>query len=262
MTPEAKKLIAKARQKSKGAFKKARHTEPKAGGGLPEGITRGIARVTDWKINEKEGKISVSIIGSVLLPEDYRGLRFNRMHFLSESEYNTLEEAYEGFYSDIQLLGFDTTDDAHEDLEPAFNDLETAKEERRYFTFNTWKGSGKNSRVKHFISGVPDEEEIAALEAELGDDGDGDGDGEDEGEDEGEEPEVEDEGEEETEEETEEEEFIPSVGETYGWKANSKAKVVNVDITKVDEKKQTVSIKKPDKKVVQNVKFSALLDAI
>jgi hypothetical protein len=259
-TPEQKKILEKAAKQAKGAWKKSRTKEPVVGGGLPAGITGGIARIADYKFGEKDGKVSLSLSGIVVRPEEYAGQRATKMHFLSDSEYNTIEEAYDGLYSDLKLLGVDTTDSAHEDLAQILDDLEELKEEKRAFKFNTWKGNSPNARVKVFIQGLPDEDELAEIEGdELEDQGD---DGE------GEEPEEEsegDDGEGEEEPAEDEGEFLPAKGEEYGWmyKANPKAraKKVNVVIKTVNKSKSTVTFENPAGKTV-TASFDDLLDAI
>lgn len=255
LSPEEKKIADLMKKQSKGAFKDARHKDPVVGGMLPGGITGGVARFTDYKFGIQEGtnKITVNLVGTVVRPPEFAGLRAAKMHFLSESEYNTIEEAYNDFYSDLQLLGIDTKSDDHEDVSAVFGDLQSLKEEERLFKFNTSRSNKANARTKVWIQGLPDEAEAEEILAELYPEGDTEV--SDEGEVEEEEQE-EEEVEEETSdeggdeppadevEEEEEEEWIPAVGEIYSYKSNPKSKAQNCKVTKSLKTKQTVDLKR------------------
>lgn len=248
LTPEQKKIADLMKKQSKGSFKEARHKDPVVGGSLPGGIVGGVAKFTDYvfKIQDGTNKVTVNLIGTVVRPPEFAGLRAAKMHFLSESEYNTIEEAYADFYSDLQLLGVDTRDDDHEDLAAIFGDLDNLKEEERLFKFNTSRSNKPNSRTRVWLQGLPDEEELKEIEAEMNSDVQIDDEASDEPE---EEEETDDAGddappEDPAEEEQEEEEWIPAVKETYSYRPNPKTKPQNCVVTKVLKSKMTVDLKR------------------
>jgi hypothetical protein len=258
LTPEQQKWINKAKTNSKGAYKQARHTEPVVRGQLPGGLIGVIAAFQDYKLGEKDGKQSLSITGIVKRPEEHAGARATRMYFLSESEYNTVEDAYAELYGDLQLMGVDTTDADHEDMAQLILDLEELKEEGRLYKLNTWENDKK--RVKVFITGLPDEDEIAEIQAaeEGGEEEDNTGEEEPEEEEEAEEEAEEEEGAGEEEAEEEEPWEGPQPGETYDWKLNSRAKKEEVKIKSSNPDKQTCVITRKDK-TTKTIKWSELL---
>ena len=256
MTPEQKKIIDKAKKQSKGAWKKSRTKEPVVGGELPGGIVGGIARFADYRLSENdEGKISLGLTGIVIKPEEFAGIRATKMHFLSESDFNTIDEAYDGLYSDMQLLGVDTSDEAHDDLETILADCEALKKERRPYKFNTSK-KNKEARTKIWIQGLPDQAEIDELQSETGpvkgaqsliydggDDGDDGGDDTAAADDDG-------------------GEYVPEVGQTVGWCHSGKEEDVKpCKIVKVLKSKQTVDLKRiSDNKIFKDKSFESLWD--
>jgi hypothetical protein len=254
LTPEQKKVADLMKKQSKGSFKDARHKDPVVGGSLPGGIVGGVAKFTDYvfKIQEGTNKVTVNLIGTVVRPVEFAGLRASKMHFLSESEYNTIEEAYADFYGDLQLLGIDTRDDDHEDLAAIFADLDELKEEERLFKFNTSRSNKANARTRVWLQGLPDEEELAEIEAEMGSDVQVDDEADDDESDEIEEPETgdDDAGDDSPpedpadDEEQEEEEWIPAVKEIYSYRPNPKTKPQNCVVTKVLKSKMTVDLKR------------------
>jgi hypothetical protein len=255
LTPEQMAIADKMKKQSKGAHKKVRHEEPVVGGGLPGGITGGVGRFMDYKFSEKEGKITVSFSATCVTPEEHEGVRFQVMHFLSESEYNSIEEAYQKFYGDLQLLGIDTKDDDHEDLAQIFADLEVLKTEKRFFKFNTWKKDA-SSRTRVFIQGLPDNEELAQLEKQhgTGDASDPEPADADDG---GSEPS------EDSAEEADEGDWAgPEDGEVWGYKPNSKSAEVECTVKdgSVDAETQTcVLIRNDNGKEYQKVKWDKLI---
>lgn len=256
-------IAAKMKAQSKGAHKKVRHEEPVVGGQLPGGITGGVGRFVDYKFGDKDGKISVSFSGVVVTPEEHAGARFTVMHFLSESEYNSIEEAYQKFYGDLQLLGIDTRDDDHEDLAQIFADLEDLKTERRFFKFNSWNSGKQGARTRIFIQGLPDDEELAELEsrhggghasapedsdepetdADGGDDDDGGDDAEVAGDDDA-------------------PWSGPEDGEIWGYKPNSKSAAIDCEVVEgsVNQEAQTCSLRRTDNgKEYKNVAWDKLI---
>lgn len=258
LTPEQMAIAAKMKAQSKGAHKKVRHEDPVVGGQLPGGITGGVGRFLDYKFGEKDGKISVSFSGAVVSPEEHAGHRFTVMHFLSESEYNSIDEAYQKFYGDLQLLGIDTKDDDHEDLAQIFEDLEVLKTERRFFKFNTWNSGKQGARTRIFIQGIPDDEELAELESNYGG-GDASA------------PESSDEPEPESDDAGDGDEGDvddadsgewggPEPGEVWGYKPNSKSAAIDCEVTAVDAAKQTCTLARQDNgKEYKNVAWDKLI---
>ncbi len=265
LTPEQMAIVKKMKTQSKGAHKKVRHEEPVVGGQLPGGITGAIGRFVDYKFTEKDGKIAVSFSGVVVTPEEHSGHRFQVMHFLSESPYGSIEEAYQKFYGDLQLLGVDTKDDDHEDLEQIFADLEVLKTERRFFKFNTWNSTKQGARTRVFIQGIPDDEELAELDAQYGSGDAGASAPEDSGE-----PETDDEGDgsDDGGDDTAEAEDSggewsgPEPGEVWGYKPNSKSGVIDCTVVdgSVDTGNQTCTLARNDNgKEYKNVAWDKLI---
>lgn len=292
LTAEERALILKAKKTSKGAYRKAKDTEPKVKGQqLPGGIINGVSRFTDYKFAaDKNGNPYLILTGIVLVPEEHAGARAQRSFFLAppkSDKAKTLEEKYEDLFSDLQLLGVDTTAfDPNSCLEEMLESLKALVKEKPCFKFNTWK-KDKESDTVVFIQGLaddPDEGEDDEEEWEEDDEEESDEESEeeeseeesdeeeyeeeeevsDESEDDEEEEEESDdeESEEEEEEEEDESDWEPSVGDIYGYAVNASAEPFDCEVTTVSTTKQTVTLKRiKDGKVFKTVSWEKLTDA-
>jgi len=194
------KILAKAKKKSKGAWKRARKAAPRAkGASLPGGIVNGIAKLNSYDIKEdKNGNPYVTITGIVHEPEECESMKATIMHFISESQTKSIEDKLEALSSDLQLLGADVSET---DVDDWGNVLADLCEEGPFFKFNTWKPDD-DSNAFVFIQGLAEDWE----DEDPDDDEEEEEDDDDEIEDEEEEEEGDDEEEEEDDDEDEDDE--------------------------------------------------------
>lgn len=288
LTAEEKKITQAMKRTSKGAEKKAKDTEPEVKGQqLPGGLINATAQFTKYKVGMAKNKFPYLILtGIVQEPSEFQGARAQRSYFLSPPKkkgQKTLAEKYEGMFSDLQLLGINTSEMSGTTvLDEVIIALKDLQEEKPLFLFNTWKPDDPNSDTMVFIQGLADEqsddemyeedEEEDSDEAEEDEEeSEEEGDEEEYEEDEEEGDEYEDEEEEETEEteeaeedeeETEDDEsWEPEKGELYGYAVNSTAQAYPCEIIKVSKRNRTVDLKRvKDDKVFKSKSWDNLQD--
>jgi len=268
------KLLNKLKRKAKGAWNKARETEGKARGSqLPGGIVKGVAKLTSWKLDEDKNHNPYFVIsGTVKEPEEFEGLRASVMHFISESQYATVEEKLEKLASDIQLLGGET-DEA--DLDDLPNILADLVEAGPHFFYNTseFKRNDGSVSVSVFIQGLAEDwDEEDSEEEEPEEEAEEDEEEYEEEYEEEEEEVEEDEEEEASEEEDEEEEgedeeaeeeedWEPEKAEIYLYKATPRGKPQECKVTAVQKRAQTVNLQRlSDKKAFKGIEWDKLQD--
>lgn len=163
-------VLAKVKRRAKGAWDRSRQRAAKAKGAqLPDGIVRGVAQFTDYKMSEdKKGNPYVILQGVVKDPEDCDGMNCSVAHFIRETKTKTVEDKLDNLSSDLQLLTGDGPVNeegltvAESDVDDWPDILDHLKEARPFFLFNTWKPADGDVMV--FIQGLaedwePDEEE-------------------------------------------------------------------------------------------------------
>lgn len=179
------KTLAKLKKRSKGAWSRSRETEAKAKGQmLPGGITKGVAQLSSYKLDEdKNGDPYFSITGIVMEPEEFAGMKAVTFHSIKETKQKTVEDKLDGLSSDIQLLGGEVDGTDLDDLPGILKGL---VEDSPFYFFNTWAPDETRGAFV-FIQGLAEDYEGEA-DGELpeGDDdepeSDADGDPEGEGE--------------------------------------------------------------------------------
>ena len=285
------KLLNSLKKRSKGAWKRARATDAKAKGSrLPDGLVNAVAKLTGWKMAmNKKNHPYFTLTGVVQEPEEYLGVKATVIHTISETQSKTIEEKLESLSSDLQLLGADMEGVELDDLPDV---IEAWVEEGPYFKFNTWNPGDRDSPFV-FVQGLAEdwedadededeevdeeedeeddeevddddeEEEYEEEEEEDPDDSEEEEEDEEEYEDEDEDEEVdedEDEDEEVDEEEDEEEDdWVPAKTEVYMYKASSRSKPAECEVTTVSTAKETVTLKRvSDKKLFKNVPWDKL----
>lgn len=266
---EAAKILRKMKKQSKGTEKKARTKAPKVRGrSLPGGIRDGIAKLISHKIDLDKNQNPYVLLSFVaLIPESEKGTRASTMYGFSELEWRTLEECYDQFYGDLQLMGYDTSDLEIDEFDKVLTDL---AESEIYVTFNTKKRKNSDD-VDFYIQGLADEDDLAELD--LDDTGEEEDEEEDEEaeteeteddeeeEDNDEAEEDDDEAEEEEDDSDEDSDWTPEKGEVYGYKVNSRSKSAPYKVTSVNKSKQTVALKGEDNgKVYKDVSWDKLED--
>lgn len=102
------KDFLQATAKHEAAVKAARsHKASFDEGFLPPNV-RGIGQLTTIRFKRSEKGIPTATINFVCVePEEYAGQRASKTHWLQQNDYGTLQEAWEGFYDDLQKLGAD-----------------------------------------------------------------------------------------------------------------------------------------------------------
>jgi len=285
MAKSKSRLLAKLKKKSKGAWKRSRETEARAKGSmLPDGIVRGVAKLSSYKFDEdKNGNPYFMITGIVVEPSEYAGQRATTSHFIKETQTKTVEDKLDGLSSDIQLLGGDVSGAEIDDLPDLLEGL--CKDGPHYF-FNTWKPD--NGQTMVFIQGLADdwepEEDEEDADDEDADDSDEDEEEDDAEEDEGEDedpededaeeededepdPEDEDEGDEEDPDdedegdEEEEDDWEPEKGDVYLYATSSRSKPKECEVISVNKRAGTVNLKRAsDGKTLNKVAWDKLQD--
>jgi len=257
------KLLNKLKRTAKGAWNKARETEGKARGSqLPGGIVKGVAKLTSWKLDEDKNHNPYFVIsGTVKEPEEFEGLRASVMHFISESQYATVEEKLEKLASDIQLLGGETDGADLDELPTILGDLVEAGP---HFFYNTseFKRNDGSVSVSVFIQGLADEWEDDE-EEEPEEETEEEEEEEEEVEEDEEEESSEDEEEEEEEEEEpeEDEDWEPEKAEIYLYKATPRGKPQECKVTAVQKRAKTVNLQRlSDKKAFKGIDWDKLQD--
>lgn len=161
------RTMAKMKKRAKGAWDRSRKKAARAKGAqLPDGIVRGVAQFTDYKLAEdKKGNPYVILQGTVKEPEDCDGLTAQRAHFIRETERKTVEDKLDDLSSDLQLLGGYVERDGEShllsedpeaiDLDDIPEVLENLKRDRPFFLFNTWKPADGDTMV--FIQGLAED---------------------------------------------------------------------------------------------------------
>ena len=244
---EHSKLMAQLKQKTKGAWTRARKVEPKArgAGGFPPNLKNLVAKVTEYKFAKttmKDGKggdpyFSLSAI--VVEPAEYAGRRAAFNWFLNESQYQTLEESLENFANDLALMQGGTTnyqDGPPDDVADAPAFLQELIDNEAHIIFNSG-GPRKNGNAPNlFIQGLAEgytngEQSADEPDSENPEEGTEEetGDGEGEAAEADEEESADDEGAEETAEEGTSDEWQPVVGDAYSV-AIGKDKPANCEV--------------------------------
>ncbi len=216
-------LLAKMKKRAKGAWKKSQKAETKVKGQtLPDGIVRGVARLSSYKFDStKKGDPYFSITGIVVEPEELAGARASIQHFIKATQQKTVQDKLDGLSSDMQLLGCEVEGTDIDDLPQILQDR---CDEKPYFYFNTWKPPADkrnpNPSTLVFIQGIAEDYEGAEEdEEEVEDEEDNTEEEEEEEEEESEEEEAEEEeGEEEEEEKKPRKKPKPAAGGKGGKK--------------------------------------------
>jgi hypothetical protein len=258
------KLFSQVKKGLSKSFDKAKTKEPvKRGQRVPGGIVRGHARLTSWTMGKTEAKgiPYLSLVGTVLTPEEFEGARLNVTHFMQPNEWNTWDDITSNLVSDLKLLGLEMDE---LDLDNLPDDLDGLCKEKPEFLFNTKTGKKKSkdqdAPVYVSIQGLAGDEEEEEEETEEEEEESDDEEADDEGED-SEESEGEEEAEEEDEEEADEEPdiVIPEKGDSCKFKTSPK-KTELVEVMRVNKKAETVDIKiESSGKLVKGVAFSKLI---
>lgn len=281
-TTAASKLLQGMKRRAKGAWKRSRETEVKArgGGGLPGGIENGVAKLIGWKLdNTKKGDPYVSLTGKVLEPEEHEGRKATISHFIKATEQKTVEDKLNELSSDIQLLIGDDDPKLMRRFQSAdLDDLPAIIQElvdsERIFLFNTWKPDPDRMAMV-FIQGLHEDQEMDLEEDEDEEDYEEEDDTEEDDEEEGDDDEEwepddeedDEEGDEDDEDdedgdeeaEAEEDDWEPQKGEIYLYKASPRGKPAECEVTSVNTRKQTVSLKRcRDNKIFKLIDWDRL----
>jgi hypothetical protein len=144
-------VIAAMRRQSSSFLKRSRTKEAKVSGRiLSPTIRGGVAAVKGLSLGlDKNSNPFLQIQFVCLMPPEDAGTRFNQAHFLNESEYSTLEENYDRLYSDLQLMGIDTSELELDEMKAAVQELVDAG---KCITFNT-RANKKSGETRVFIQG-------------------------------------------------------------------------------------------------------------
>lgn len=263
----------KFQKMTKGAFNKSKTKTPVAKGAkLPGGIVGGVATIEKFYQKCDDNIPSCHLSAVVLLPEEYKGVKFNKSYFFNDMKdgngkvIKTSSERVDDFTNDLLLLGAEIEDITEAEIKNALTSLQ---ENETCFEFNTvaWE-MNKKQGVSIYIQKVtekPDDEEIEYEEDEeetQEDDDEPEAEEEEEPEDseEDEERDEEEESEEDEEEsEDDEEEYIPAKGDKCNYTFPGAKKPVQCEIVRVNTRASTVNLKavKGDKKA-DNVPFGEL----
>lgn len=261
-TPEELKILLKMKKTAKGAYKKAKDTTPKVKGQqLPGGLTHAVAQLTSYKFGlDKRNSPYVIMTGVVTSPPEYAGAKANISHFFRASERKSVEEKYEAFFSDLQLLGINTQEmDSDTVLEECLAALEELKNQKVPFIFNTWRPDGQDNTYI-FVQGLADDFSQGEGEDEEDEEEETEEDEEEEVEEETEDEEVEDE-EDEEEAEAEDDDWCPALGEVYGFQVNARSPIFPCEVVGVDPAKMTVDLKRErDSKEFKKIAWDRLTE--
>lgn len=271
-------ILNKMKSTSKGAWKRARNVDakPRSGGGFPPNLKNVVARCQSWKMDVASNDNPYFALTAIVVePQEYENRRATFMWFIGDSEYATAEDSLNNLSSDLQLIY--TDGDMPEDIDGIPDVLKELCDAGRHLLFNTGGprkgGKSPNLFIQGPAEGFEDDPDAnAAYDAanperggagprakangkaapednpadddpqeddNTGDDGD-------------------------LADAAAEEEFLPEVGEVYGYQANAKAKVMNVTLTKVDKKKKTIDGHAEDdkKKTFKAIPFAKLVSAV
>ena len=171
-------------------------------------------------------------------------------HRFEETQYRSLEENLERFSSDLQLLGADTEGTTEDDWDEILEGLE---EEKPHFYFNSfeWEANGRTG-VSATIQGLAEDwDESEEGDEEVEDDEEEEEDEEppfDEDEEGDEEEADEDSDEEEEDEDSDEEDEVsdPEKEDVWLYKASPRGKPKECEVTSVNKRAKTVSLKRLD----------------
>ena len=154
-TAKKSKLINKLKKKSKGAWKRSKKVEAKAKGRqLPGGLENAVAKLVDYKFDEdKNHNPYFQLIGTVVEPEEYKGMRCVISHFIAESQTKTVEDKLDGLSNDLQLFGVETTGLDIGEIPEA---IEALVEEGPFFLFRTWKPD-EDRQAMVFLGGLAED---------------------------------------------------------------------------------------------------------
>ncbi len=131
------------KKKAPGAHKNTRDKEVVIrGGGLPDGISRGIAKFADYKTGtiakgNAKGAQYISLTGIVCEPTQYKGLRATKTIYFRDTANKTVADQVDDFNNELKKLGCDLSGTNEEDW---FRLLAEVKANGTYFYFHTWKG--------------------------------------------------------------------------------------------------------------------------
>jgi len=280
-SPILQKLAKNAELKKAWNAHKDDETTLSSGGDLPAGIEGGVAQLTSATVStheegENKGKPYMMLAGIVKQPEEVKGLRAMKLVKLYAYGKSTLDKQIAVAMNELRKMGVDTTELDLADLEET---LEQLVEEAPHFRFRTWKAKPTKEfpNPSTFIDfrgldenytddesdGVEDdtdeeEEEEAGTEEEDEDEDSAEEENDEEEEDGDADSEEEDE--DDSDEEEEEDEWEPEKGDCYSFKPAGAKKSVEADVTAVNKKNQTVTLKSlADNKVYKNVPWGALI---
>jgi len=136
-------FVTSLKKAAPSAHKKSRDTEVQVqGGGLPEGIARGVAQFTDYKLGEiskgkAKGKKYMSLKSTVIEPAQYRGLSAVKNIYFRETKNKSIADQIAAFNNELKKLGADLSGTTEDDW---FEIMDVLKDESPYHYFHTWKG--------------------------------------------------------------------------------------------------------------------------
>lgn len=260
---ETKASFAGAVGKYKKAYQQARTAEDRFG--KTPTIDNGtyVCRLTSVSRGVQQNGFPWASFNFVVQRGPFKNTNLQRSHFVRETDDVKGEDAVavmlENLYVDLQRLGYDTSAFDPEDVEAAFNELEEDKPLVRVRVKNTKSAKSGDKFVNVYLNQILEDDEEDEEEDEDEDEADTDEEG-DEEEEEGDEEDSEEESEEETESEEEEddeeddeeeekeeeeegeESADPEEGDVVKWKAPKSKKEDEYVVTKVNEKKRTVTL--------------------
>lgn len=166
--PKKSSILNQIKKRAKGGWAKSRKKEAEAKGQqLPDGVTRGVAQFSSYKIGKtKKGDpyISLNFVAREGIGENntpVKGTRFNVLHVISPTSTKSIQDKLDGLSNDLQLCGAEFENDDFGEVEEI---LDTMVEEKPLIYFNTWKGSATpqypNPEVRAFIQGVAEGYEV------------------------------------------------------------------------------------------------------
>jgi len=257
------------------AHKKSRDTEVQVqGGGLPEGIARGVAQFTDYKLGEiskgkAKGKKYMSLKSTVVEPSQYRGLSAVKNIYFRETKNKSIADQIVAFNNELKKLGADLSGTTEDDW---FEILDVLKDEGPYHYFHTWKGEATpqypNPQVNTEFDGVMGLEDYSDPSSvndgvedntEVEEEDEDDSLPFDEAED-GDDEEEYEEVEEEYEEDDEEGDLVPSKGDTFDYQPPRAKEPSPCVVTAVFLSSQKVNLRRvDDDKAFKGVPWEKLL---
>lgn len=159
MSDERAKALAKMKKRSSGSYDKVKDTEARAGGrSLPGSLEGETCVIHSSQLGlDKNDNPMLILKGSVVTPEEYKGVYISFSYFFNDSQFSTYDDCVEQFVNDMKLIGWDAADYEDEMALMAAVDAHY-NQEKVAVEFNTARRANKNGEYRAFPNGPSDME--------------------------------------------------------------------------------------------------------